>query len=97
MTDPATSSTAPPSPAWQRDELDANPHEHADKQEKVRRMFASIAHAYDMNNRVHSFGRDQAWRRTTDAPTSNPPTASSTSPAARATSPSSTPKPALPA
>ena len=65
MTDPATSSTAPPSPAWQRDELDANPHEHADKQEKVRRMFASIAHAYDMNNRVHSFGRDQAWRRTT--------------------------------
>ena len=57
--------TEPTSPAWQKGELDANPHEHADKQEKVRRMFASIAHAYDMNNRVHSFGRDQAWRRAT--------------------------------
>ncbi|MEM1423497.1 MAG: bifunctional demethylmenaquinone methyltransferase/2-methoxy-6-polyprenyl-1,4-benzoquinol methylase UbiE [Planctomycetota bacterium] len=57
--------TEPTSPAWKKGELDANPHEHADKQEKVRRMFASIAHAYDMNNRVHSFGRDQAWRRAT--------------------------------
>ena len=26
-------------------------------------MFGAIAHAYDLNNRVHSFGRDQAWRR----------------------------------
>lgn len=26
-------------------------------------MFAGIAQAYDLNNRVHSFGRDQAWRR----------------------------------
>ncbi len=54
-----------PAPAWDRNELEANPHENADKQEKVRRMFASIAHAYDLNNRVHSFGRDQAWRRRT--------------------------------
>jgi demethylmenaquinone methyltransferase/2-methoxy-6-polyprenyl-1,4-benzoquinol methylase len=26
-------------------------------------MFGAIAHAYDLNNRVHSFGLDQAWRR----------------------------------
>ncbi len=26
-------------------------------------MFAAIAHAYDLNNRVHSLGQDQRWRR----------------------------------
>jgi demethylmenaquinone methyltransferase/2-methoxy-6-polyprenyl-1,4-benzoquinol methylase len=26
-------------------------------------MFAAIAPAYDLNNRIHSLGRDQAWRR----------------------------------
>lgn len=26
-------------------------------------MFAAIAHAYDLNNRLHSLGQDQRWRR----------------------------------
>lgn len=28
-------------------------------------MFAAIARSYDLNNRLHSFWRDQAWRRAT--------------------------------
>ena len=28
-------------------------------------MFAAIAPSYDLNNRVHSFGLDQRWRRKT--------------------------------
>ena len=35
----------------------------SDKAERVQRMFAAIARSYDLNNRLHSFGRDQAWRR----------------------------------
>lgn len=55
------SNSAPP--AWSTPELARDPHAHAEKAEKVRRMFAAIARSYDLNNRLHSFGRDQAWRR----------------------------------
>lgn len=38
--------------------------EEALKQPKrIREMFARIARAYDLNNRLHSLWRDQAWRR----------------------------------
>jgi demethylmenaquinone methyltransferase/2-methoxy-6-polyprenyl-1,4-benzoquinol methylase len=43
--------------------LAANPHARSDKPERVQRMFAAIAGSYDLNNRVHSMWRDQAWRR----------------------------------
>ena len=43
--------------------MSKNPHAAADKARRVREMFASIAPSYDLNNRVHSLGRDQAWRR----------------------------------
>ena len=49
-------------PAWTDTEL-AELHERDDKAERVRNMFASIADSYDLNNRVHSLWRDQAWRK----------------------------------
>jgi demethylmenaquinone methyltransferase / 2-methoxy-6-polyprenyl-1,4-benzoquinol methylase len=51
--------------AWSDDDLrpGVNPHAHADKARRVEQMFAAIAHAYDLNNRLHSMWRDQAWRR----------------------------------
>jgi demethylmenaquinone methyltransferase/2-methoxy-6-polyprenyl-1,4-benzoquinol methylase len=50
-------------PAWSETQLAGDPHAAADKPERVRSMFAAIAPAYDLNNRLHSMWRDQAWRR----------------------------------
>jgi demethylmenaquinone methyltransferase/2-methoxy-6-polyprenyl-1,4-benzoquinol methylase len=52
--------------AWTDDDLrpGVNPHVNADKARRVEQMFAAIAHSYDLNNRLHSMWRDQAWRRT---------------------------------
>lgn len=49
-------------PAWSGQEL-ADPHANPGKPEKVQRMFAAIAGSYDLNNRLHSLGRDQSWRK----------------------------------
>ena len=48
--------------AWESATL-RDPHAVPDKADRVRRMFAAIAESYDLNNRVHSLWRDQAWRR----------------------------------
>src|SRR4051812_34908305 len=57
----ANSSTSE-SPGW-NDALLTNPHEVADKRQRVRNMFAAIAPSYDLNNRLHSLWQDQRWRR----------------------------------
>jgi ubiquinone/menaquinone biosynthesis C-methylase UbiE len=49
-------------PAWD-DKLLLDPHAVADKRGRVQRMFAAIAPSYDLNNRLHSLGIDQLWRR----------------------------------
>ncbi|MFN3168978.1 MAG: bifunctional demethylmenaquinone methyltransferase/2-methoxy-6-polyprenyl-1,4-benzoquinol methylase UbiE [Phycisphaeraceae bacterium] len=57
---------APPptdTPAWTDADLSENPHENADKASRVQRMFSAIAPSYDLNNRLHSLWRDQAWRK----------------------------------
>lgn len=66
---PSSGAHAPPARpsgagGWSATELAANPHLHAQKPDKVRAMFAAIARSYDLNNTLHSFGRDAAWRRT---------------------------------
>jgi demethylmenaquinone methyltransferase/2-methoxy-6-polyprenyl-1,4-benzoquinol methylase len=55
-------STETSSPAWD-EKLLRDPHAVADKQTRVRRMFAAIAPSYDLNNRLHSLWMDQRWRR----------------------------------
>ncbi|QDU34026.1 UbiE/COQ5 methyltransferase [Poriferisphaera corsica] len=50
-------------PAWTDRDLAQNPHEAEDKAIRVEQMFSAIAESYDINNRVHSMWRDQAWRR----------------------------------
>ena len=52
-----------PPPAWSDDDLSHDPHTAADKARRVEQMFAAIAPSYDLNNRLHSLWRDQAWRR----------------------------------
>jgi len=49
--------------AWTTADLRRNPHEAVDKAQRVESMFSSIAERYDLNNRIHSLWRDQAWRR----------------------------------
>ncbi len=48
---------------WHDEEL-GTLHQRDDKADKVRAMFGAIARSYDLNNRVHSLWRDEAWRRT---------------------------------
>src|SRR3954447_26665470 len=51
-----------PPTAWS-DQLLQNPHAVADKRTRVQNMFSAIAPSYDLNNRLHSLGIDQIWRR----------------------------------
>lgn len=53
----------PGQPAWTDADLSRDPHAAADKARRVEAMFAAIARSYDLNNRLHSMWRDQAWRR----------------------------------
>ena len=57
-----SSSSKQPPPQWAAGEL-TNPHLSAEKASKVKGMFSAIAKSYDLNNRLHSLWRDQAWRR----------------------------------
>ena len=54
--------SAKPQAAWNDANL-RNPHEVADKRQRVQNMFAAIAPSYDLNNRLHSLWQDQRWRK----------------------------------
>ena len=56
------SAQVPSVPAWNDTELDSL-HSNSEKHDKVQAMFNAIARSYDLNNRVHSLWRDQAWRK----------------------------------
>lgn len=58
----ATGSTSATESVWDENNLH-NPHAIPDKARRVREMFSAIATSYDLNNRLHSMWRDQAWRR----------------------------------
>jgi len=62
MGETATTSAVSGAEGWTAAEL-ADPHRLESKPAKVRSMFGAIARSYDLNNRVHSLWRDQAWRR----------------------------------
>jgi len=49
---------------WTERDLARDPHQAEDKAQRIEQMFAAIAPWYDLNNRLHSLWRDQAWRRT---------------------------------
>lgn len=62
MTKTPTNANDSEDPAWDQSSL-ASPHDEKTKAARVNRMFDAIAESYDLNNRVHSLWRDQAWRR----------------------------------
>ncbi len=64
MADPAAPTQKEEAP-WTHARLAADPHQDPEKARRVREMFAAIAASYDLNNRLHSFGLDQSWRRRT--------------------------------
>ena len=49
--------------AWTSSDLSGDVHAVPDKARRVQSMFAAIARRYDLNNRLHSLGRDVVWRR----------------------------------